>query len=137
MVSKWFRMGAVLASVASLGIIGAAVVQANHLPPPENVVCTSDGTALTVTWDAVVDANHYGVEFTATYPDGSVQEVDGSVKNATTLSLALADLAVDTDGDLVADTSPTAVDVSVKSLHPGKDQGRQNSVKSAPVSCTL
>jgi hypothetical protein len=75
------------------------------------------------------------VDTTVDFDFGTSDRTDGAPISQSDLTVPLASLVLDVDGDLDLD-APVQVDVRVKTLHPGKNQGRQNSAFSAWASCT-
>lgn len=111
------------------------------LPAPTNVVCSVAGDNLTASWDAVEGARKYSVDVIVGYDLDGDTVVDFTADydfsaNATNTDVPLASLVYlhDVDGDGVVDAAfaPSAIDVRVKGLNPGKGAGRQNNAFSAP-----
>jgi hypothetical protein len=132
MDNKHLKLAAILAVTLSLGVTTS--VYANHFPAPGNLTCSFDGTNITADWDAsndgVTDAPKYGGDFVATYPTDEPQTFDFSVfAPDTEITVALSDL------NSINGETADSVEVTVKALHPGQGQGRQNSAVSGPVDC--
>ncbi|MEM2760051.1 MAG: hypothetical protein QXU32_03065 [Nitrososphaerales archaeon] len=126
-----------MSAISLLGFVGAAnTVMASHAPAPTSVTCGIAGTDVNVDWDDMsingTPITHYGIEFITTYGD-EVREFDFSVNNVSEFSTPLTTFDIDTDNDGTPDTNPDTLEVTVKSLNPGKH--RQNNAKAGPVSC--
>lgn len=129
---------AVVAAAGLFGLIGLA--RANHLLAPAGLVCPIVGGAIETDWTDLAGANKYSVNVVASYDTGVVGDAadDTTVDfdfsaHVSALSIALSDLNhdfVDATGALIT-LAPAAIQLRVKGLHPGRDQGRQNNPFSA------
>lgn len=134
MDNKRLKLAAILAVTLSLGVTTS--VYANHFPAPGDLTCGIDGTNITADWDAsnvgATDAPKYGGDFVATYPTDDPQTFDFSVfAPDTEVTVALSDL------NSINGETAVSVEVTVKALHPGQGQSRQNSAVSGPVDCVV
>lgn len=142
---KMMGMVAVMVLLGALTVGGVPdSATAGHLLAPTGVVCPIATGSIEADWDDVVGATKYSVDVVAGYDTsgdglvdttldfdfGTSDRTDGLPISTSSLDIALGglDAAFDLDGDGLAETilSPLAVDLRVKALHPGKDQGRQN-----------
>jgi hypothetical protein len=126
---------------AAAGFFGfASVANANHLTAPTGLVCPIVSSVIETNWDDLTDANKYSVNVVATYDTGVVGDAtdDTTVDfdfsaDVSQLSIPLSALKhdfVDATGAIVS-LDPIDVQLRVKGLHPGRDQGRQDNPFSA------
>ena len=117
-----------------------AFVMADHLTAPTTVTCGNDGTTVSADWDDLTGAVKYSAEFLVSYDtDGDTSTVEATLTFeqstfTSDVNVLLSNLAADTNLDTVPDTI-VKVEVRVKGLHPGKDQGRQNNPFSGLIEC--
>ena len=125
---------------------------AGHLPAPTGLTCPVSSGDILADWDDVPDATKYSVDVVAGYDTngdsvvdvtldfefGTSDRTDGAPIGQSDLAIPLGalDTWFDTTGDGFADIllSPVSVDLRVKALHSGRNQGRQNAAFSAPCS---
>jgi hypothetical protein len=131
--------------VIAIGLVGPSV--AGHLPAPTGLMCPVVGDIIEADWDDVLGATKYSVavmagydrdgdssvDATNEYDFGTSDRLDGDPIDQSDLDIPLSELDADFDQDGTTVTlSPIEVDLRVKSLHPGKGQGRQNGAFSDP-----
>jgi hypothetical protein len=147
-----FRRPLVLALALAFALGLPLPGHAAHLAPPANLTCPVAGGDIFADWDDVPDATKYSVGVIAGYDTngdsvanltldldfGTSDRTDGAPAGQSDLTIALSalDTWFDTTGDGFADVllSPVSVDLRVKALHSGRNQGRQNAPFSAPCS---
>ena len=139
MKKSLLRVGGLAAAV----LFGAsAIVSANHLLAPTNVLCPIVGDVIQVNWDDVAEATKYSVNVVASYntglPDvtiddtsvdwdfGTGDRTDGYPISQSDLIIPLSALNHDFGTGVLM--GPTAVQLRVKGLHSGKNQERQNNL---------
>jgi len=126
---------------AAAGFFGfASVANANHLTAPTGLVCPIVDSAMETNWEDLAGANKYSVNVVATYDTGVVgDETDDTTvdfdfsADVSQLSIPLNSLKrdfVDATGAIVS-LDPVGIQLRVKGLHPGRDQGRQDNPFSA------
>jgi len=101
---------------------------ATPLPAPTGLTCSQDGGNLVVTWNSVLGASKYAVEYTTTYSSDPSQKFStGSVTSPLTTLLSSLDSTPTAQ-------PPLTVDVAVKALNP---PGKSQNNPFATASCTL
>jgi hypothetical protein len=139
MMSKMYRVLALGMAMALLCGV-PAFVMANGLTAPTGVTCGNDGTTISADWDDLPGAVKYSAEFIVSYDtDGDTSTVEATLTFeqstfTSDVNVLLSNLAADTNLDTVPDTI-VSVEVRVKGLSPGKNQGRQNNPFSGLVDC--
>lgn len=130
---------------AAAGLFGLAnMANANHLTAPTNLVCPIVNSVIEADWDDLAGANKYSVNVVATYDTGVLGDatddttvdfdfgtgdrLDGFPASQSDLKIALSALIKDFGTGPLA---PVDLQLRVKGLHPGRDQGRQNNPFSA------
>lgn len=129
-----------ITALAVAGLFGVSTwTGAHHLAAPSNLTCPIVGAEIQVDWDDVTDATKYSVHVVATYDTGVLGDpaddtsidwdfgtsdrTDGFPISQSDLVIPLSALEYNFGTGLLP-----AIDVQlrVKGLHPGKNEGRQN-----------